>query len=329
MNRISLCVPTHRRAALLQRMLDQVFAAIVRHAEPQRFQVVISDNASADDTAAVVDRIESRFPSVEVQRQRQLHNLGFAGNFAAVARLATGDVFIILADDDELLPDSLDTLLLAAKRMSPATPLVLLDSLPGGDVVFRGQRRPTAETVIYGPNELLRLLGIFHASFVSNLMFHRESALARLTPSMLQSRYPHTALALALLREKPATFVPKPIVRVTLPPDAGDQPLLTSVDMARVMSDYTLSDERCRGDAGRVYSYLMKMLPTAIYQRATGRCIGDSDNPHQDLRLANVRSCYRISMRSQTAATVLWLIARMLPTSWLGFVLRRLSRHPR
>lgn len=327
MSAISLCVPTYNRAGLLAVTLPRLVAAVRAHPAGRQFEICVSDNASPDDTPAVI--AECAVGAVNIRHVRQASNLGYAGNFAAVARLAAGDCLVILADDDELEPDALDLLVTATKYIAPARPLVLFDTLPGGDAMVRGLSPLKHETNIDGPADLIRRLGVFHASFVSNLLFHRESALARLDPRMLQSRYPHTALALSLMKDASAVFLPGQLVTVTLPPDTGDQPLLTSVDMARVMSDYALSDPRCRGLAWPVYRFLLRMLPTAVYQQRRGACRGASGNPFADLSLANVLECYRRSVRARALALALWMAGRGLPITALAAVLRRLSRHPR
>lgn len=329
MTRVSLCLPTFSRAPLLRLTLPCLLDAVRKYPVQDRFEVCISDNASPDDTPNVIRDCAARFTDVRLRHVRQSTNLGFAGNCVAVTQLATGNAFVILADDDKLEVEALDLLSAADDLILSTMPLVLFNSLPGGDAVFRHSPPLASTTTFNGPQQLLRQLGIFHATFVSNLMFHRETALAQMTPDMLQSRYPQTALALTMLRTAPATFMPGKLVRVSLPPDTGDQPLLTSVDMARVMSDYALVDPRCRRLAWRVYSFLLKMLPTAIYQQRLGKCVGDVTNPFTDLRLKNVLRCYRWSWLAQFVALTLWVTARSMPVVLLGALLRKLSRHPR
>jgi glycosyltransferase involved in cell wall biosynthesis len=310
-------------------MFPRLLETVHNHSKRFQFQICVSDNASSDATPSIIHRNASRYSDLNLRHETQSTNLGFAGNVAAVSRLATGDTLVVLADDDELEDGALDLLLTAAELITPKSPLALFDSLPGGDAVYRGKMRPAKETTIESCHDLLRRLGIFHASFVSNLMFHRQTALCQLTPDMLQSRYPHTALALTMLHTTQARFWPLKLVRVILPPDTGEQPLLTSVDMARVMSEFALSDSRCRSDVTWVYSYLLRMLPTAIYLQRIGRCLGDPDNLYADLRIRNVQHCYRHSLIAQVTVTILWLIAWWMPLWLLGTLLRRLSRHPR
>ncbi|MBX7102702.1 MAG: glycosyltransferase [Gemmataceae bacterium] len=329
MTTISLCVPTYNRAEKLSGMLPALLAAVVRHPQADRFEVCISDNGSPDDTAHVIEQAQGQFASVRMIHARQTTNLGFAGNFEAVARMATGESFVILADDDTLRPDALDWLLLGAARINVDSPLVMFDTLPGADAVRRGIIRPTVETTIDGPDSLLSTLGIFHASFVSNLMFHREAALTDWPADVARTRYPHTMVALKLLRDRPAIFLPGRLVNVTLPPDTGEQPLLAAIDMARLQSDFTLGDPRCRDLRWRTYSYLMQMIPTAVYLERTGRCLSRAGNPFAELTHVNVRSCYRQCRRARFAAGLLYACARSCPLPLLRAALRKVSRHPR
>ncbi len=326
---ISLCMPTYSRARQLSIALPALLEAVRTHSHGSEFEICVSDNASQDDTANVIARVVGQFDGMNVRCERQARNLGFAGNFAAVMRLAIGDTFVLLADDDELKPEALDLLLSATRLVTAQTPLVLFDTLPGGDAVFRRMPRPTERTTIHGPHELLQLLGIFHATFVSNLLFHRETALAKLTPAMLQSRYPHTAVTLTMLCDAPATFVPGKLVNVTLPADTGDQPLLTCVDMARVMSDYALGDSRSKPLRGKVYRFLMKMIPTAVYLQRTEVCVGDGTNPFAALTATNLRDCYRHSALSRMLAVFMYWAACCTPLVLLRGILRRVSRHAR
>lgn len=326
---VSLCVPTYNRADRLTRMLSALLEALTRHAARERFDVIVSDNGSTDATPQVIAQCSANWPGVALRAIRQERNVGFAGNFAALLAAADGDSFVILADDDRLRPEALDALLEWSAKLGPDRPLAINNSLPGGDAVFRGRRPPESACEIDGPGELLRTLGIFQTSFVSNLLFHTESARREWRPEFARSRYPHSILALRLLARHPAWFAPTRIVDVQLPPDAGDQPLLTSIDMARVMSDHALGDSRCRGLVGSTYRFLVRMVPTAVYQEREGHWLGDAANPYASLRAANVGECYRHSRLYRAAALSLWALARLMPRRLVSALLRVVSRHAR
>ncbi len=69
------------------------------------FELVISDNASTDDTEHVCRALASGDPRIVYHRQPV--NLGLIGNFNAAIQLARGDLFCWLGDDDHVHPEYL------------------------------------------------------------------------------------------------------------------------------------------------------------------------------------------------------------------------------
>lgn len=94
-------IPTYNRAGLLTRALSSIEAQTYRN-----FEVVIVDDGSTDDTAAVVARWKAgvEFPVIYVKQSNQgkhaAHNKG--------VELARGRLFFNLDSDDRLLPDTLE-----------------------------------------------------------------------------------------------------------------------------------------------------------------------------------------------------------------------------
>ena len=100
----TLVVVTFNRSALLGRLL-----ASVARMEPLPGRVVVVDNASDDDTTAVVGAIADSLP-VEVVYHRLPTNTGGAGGFSEGMRVAyeRGATWMWLMDDDvEVLPEGL------------------------------------------------------------------------------------------------------------------------------------------------------------------------------------------------------------------------------
>jgi glycosyltransferase involved in cell wall biosynthesis len=90
---VTVGVPTYNRGALSERAvrsaLDQDYSPI---------EVVVSDDASTDDTSERFARLAQEDPRVRYMRQPA--NLGHARNFQAVLDAARGDYFMWLSDDD-------------------------------------------------------------------------------------------------------------------------------------------------------------------------------------------------------------------------------------
>jgi len=96
--RVSVCIPTYRGAATLGPAIESVLA--------QRFgdfELVIVDDQSPDDTAAVV----ARYADPRIRYHRNERNLGPQGNWNRCLALARGTYFKLLPHDDLLHPDCL------------------------------------------------------------------------------------------------------------------------------------------------------------------------------------------------------------------------------
>lgn len=93
--KISIIIPTYNRAGLLIQAVESALDQDYEHLE-----VIVSDNASTDDTSEVIKRYEG---DARFRYCRNLENIGMVGNWRkALFDYATGDWFVILSDDDYL-----------------------------------------------------------------------------------------------------------------------------------------------------------------------------------------------------------------------------------
>jgi glycosyltransferase involved in cell wall biosynthesis len=115
--RVSIGIPTINRSSLALRAIRSALAQTYSDVE-----VIVSDDASTDDT---VQRIrEIRDPRVVLFEQKQ--RLGLVGNFDFCLRHASGEFFLLLGDDDVLLPPAIERLVepfLLGKPPIPASAL--------------------------------------------------------------------------------------------------------------------------------------------------------------------------------------------------------------
>ncbi len=91
--RLTALVPTWRAEAILARTLECLAAQTYAPLE-----VLISDDASPDGTAAIADRFASREARFRVIRQPR--NLGWVGNVNALLAAARGDLLAFAFQDD-------------------------------------------------------------------------------------------------------------------------------------------------------------------------------------------------------------------------------------
>lgn len=99
---VSVCIPTYNRARKLQRAVDALLASSYKNLE-----IIISDNASSDDTENIcVALAQSDF---RVKYFRHSENQGPTANFEFARSQATGKYFLWHGDDDYLDPTYIST----------------------------------------------------------------------------------------------------------------------------------------------------------------------------------------------------------------------------
>ncbi|MBQ4284437.1 MAG: glycosyltransferase family 2 protein [Lachnospira sp.] len=102
--RLSIYIPTYNRCELLRPLLKQVLREMSTCVED--VELVISDNNSMDGTERMVYDTLSQFPdmSLNVRYHKNTENIGSCRNFLQVSDLVEGEFFVIIGDDDVLIP---------------------------------------------------------------------------------------------------------------------------------------------------------------------------------------------------------------------------------
>ncbi len=185
---LSLCIPTYNRAPLLKQALHAVLAQIGA-AEAAQVEVLILDNASTDDTSAIVEDAEQQSPHVPLRYVRHPENIGMDSNFSEAIRLARGKFVFLLSDDDILLPGAVAKLL-----------ALILEhpDLDGFSLNVRGFFHSPDETsatwislpedrVIMDRSEILRLMNAT-IGFMSILAFNKSRIADRLMAGHYQDK---------------------------------------------------------------------------------------------------------------------------------------------
>lgn len=99
---LSICVPTYNRAPWLNLLLRDFFA----DPPTKPFELIVCDDGSTDETAALLEEWAAREPQLRVFRQAS--NVGAYNNMMTAYRMARGEYCTYLADDDRLISSALD-----------------------------------------------------------------------------------------------------------------------------------------------------------------------------------------------------------------------------
>ncbi|MDP3415507.1 glycosyltransferase [Falsiroseomonas sp.] len=125
--RVTVVIPTYNAAHWLPESVASVLAQ-----DLQDFELLVLDNASTDDTPAVM----RRYADPRISYRRNEVNLGLAGNVHRGCRDAQGEFLLVLGADDRLLPGFLS----AAVAFLKAEPAVSMVHGPAAWIDAQGRR---------------------------------------------------------------------------------------------------------------------------------------------------------------------------------------------
>ena len=103
---VSIGLATHNGQSYLREALDSLLAQTYRN-----FELVISDNASTDDTPWICEEYARKDRRIKYIRQKS--NIGNARNFEFLKENARGEYFMWASDDDKRAPTFLEKCLAA------------------------------------------------------------------------------------------------------------------------------------------------------------------------------------------------------------------------
>jgi len=176
---VSICVPTFNRSRYLTSLLESL--SLQLESFPYPYELVIADNASPDDTGAVVARFAEQLP---IRYIRHDENIGCFANVQFVMMQAAGRYVIYLSDDDCLLGEPV------------AATIARMEADPGVAVVFAPWKlydlvAQQEQGQFYDVPQDLRIEKDRHAELLDHLLRHhifpeihiaRRDALQRLMP---------------------------------------------------------------------------------------------------------------------------------------------------
>lgn len=112
---VTIAIPTFNRAALLKRCVAAALAQTY-----QCMEVFVSNNASTDETAQVLETFDDR----RLHVVRQASNIGLIPNWNACLAEAKGEYIVFVSDDDLVAPWLLDRCVDVVRR-EPGVPIVI------------------------------------------------------------------------------------------------------------------------------------------------------------------------------------------------------------
>ena len=103
-NKLTIAIPTYNRSTLLRECLESIV-----HQRIDGVNIFISDNASTDETFAVVRFYSEKYSFIAYSRNSE--NIGPDANFLKCFKESTGKFVHLLSDDDILLPGAVSNII--------------------------------------------------------------------------------------------------------------------------------------------------------------------------------------------------------------------------
>ncbi len=95
MNKVSICCITYNHGKFIEQALDSFLCQVTKF----EFEILVSDDASTDDTIQIIDSISSKHPGRITFLKNEI-NIGMAQNFGKALRACTGEYIAICEGDD-------------------------------------------------------------------------------------------------------------------------------------------------------------------------------------------------------------------------------------
>ena len=164
---LSFTIPTYNRA----KYFDQLLGVLLPQLQGEsRVELIVSDNASTDNTPEIVETYRQR--GLEIRYLRNDANRGPDFNILQCYEQAAGKYVWIFGDDDLLAPGTL-------KRVLDALSLQLFDLVClraysfEGNYVRHKQFTPTSDLDLSRPEDLARYVHVYF-TFISGIIVNKE-----------------------------------------------------------------------------------------------------------------------------------------------------------
>lgn len=168
---LSIAILTYNRANKLKKQITRIIDYCA-NTNIQDIELLVSDNASSDDTEQVVKGLQKSYPQIQYYRNER--NLGFDGNSLNCLERATGEYIWLLSDDDIVLDGSIESIF-SCLELHPICVHLNSAGLIDEERMKIGKTRFQYEgnIILDDKNIFLERIGIF-CTFVSSLIFNGD-----------------------------------------------------------------------------------------------------------------------------------------------------------
>lgn len=165
---LTIAIPTYNRASKLEKCIELIMKDVLG----KPIEVLVSDNASSDETETLMKDIIKKYPQIMYYRNSE--NIGPDRNFLNCFEKAQGEYVWLIGDDDMLLPDAVDSILEALEKSPVFLHLNTSNLVSIEPLQFVNSRMQDEGIIEYTDrNEFFLKMGI-HVTFLSALVLRTD-----------------------------------------------------------------------------------------------------------------------------------------------------------
>ncbi len=170
---LSICIPTYNRAKDLEKNLELLQQQIIESGTQNRVNVLVSDNASTDDTGIVLSSFKEK-ATIVFDYVIQKENTGAEKNQILAGEMSRSEYILLLGDDDYLNPSYIKKVVDIVES-NPNISCIIPNYYgisPSGEFIM--SRDPLAQQRLYKKGFEACLKNSWKAHQLSGLVFRRH-----------------------------------------------------------------------------------------------------------------------------------------------------------
>jgi glycosyltransferase involved in cell wall biosynthesis len=206
---LSIAIPTFNRSSKLRRCLE-TFASEINDINTGYVEIIVSDNASTDETANTFSEWRLKHPSITSFYFKNNENFGVDANCHLAIKRSNGNYVWLFGDDDVVLPGAVDKIiaLLSDRKKYQFCFVNYVVELEGG----RERSRCAIDETRVLRGDLIFSESKFAISFASSCIFSGDSWRAFNFEKYIGSHWYHMFVARDLLRNSSALLIGEPLI---------------------------------------------------------------------------------------------------------------------
>jgi glycosyltransferase involved in cell wall biosynthesis len=203
--KVSIGIPTYNGEKYLAQSIESVLMQLPEIHE-QQIEILISDNASTDGTAAIAKRYVEKLPYI-ITYTCNSQNIGYDRNVDNLFKVAKGEYLWLLGDDDMLMPGALQKLFSVITRCRG----IAIVCLPPSFLNIENEkkiwnRQFETDILCNDGNEFLQR-SLWCTSAVSSLCIRRKNWNAESLDKYIGSQWIHIGGMLEIMRHPVSAFI--------------------------------------------------------------------------------------------------------------------------